>query len=75
MRCVTCENTMHAWGEAGQVFVCSRCGTVKDSEGVQTPLLVPRVLSLCNTLTDDDQHIIARIEKFGIRECITKVPL
>lgn len=44
MRCPTCDETMDAWGEAGQVYACRRCGTVRDSEGVQVPKIVSRVI-------------------------------
>lgn len=51
MTCPTCDHTMHQWGEAGEVWVCPRCGTVRDSEGVQVPQLVTRVIEFASHLT------------------------
>lgn len=73
MACPTCDHTMHRWGEAGQVFVCPRCGTVKDSEGVQVPKLVGRVLEFASHLTDEHQDLIAEFERLGVRESITTI--
>ncbi len=70
MSCPTCDHTMHAWDEAGQVFVCPRCGTVRDSEGVQVPKLVSRITEFAGKLTEDHQDLIDHFERLGIRESI-----
>lgn len=67
MACPTCDHTMHQWGEAGQVFVCPRCGTVKDSEGTQVPQLVTRVIEFAGHLTDEhhDHGLIVTVMRLA----------
>lgn len=73
MRCPTCDETMDAWGEAGQVYACRQCGTVRDSEGVQVPKLVSRVIEFAGHMSEENQDLIDAFERTGIRECLGNV--
>lgn len=73
MRCPNCGKTMDLWGESGEVAVCRRCGTVKDSEAAQKPELVSMVIEFAQYLTDDHRDLIEHFERLGIRAAITTI--
>lgn len=79
MACPNCANTMTQISgplieKGNRTFWCPRCGTIKDVDGVSTPMLVSRVVKFCGTLDDnepEDCETIVTLHRLGIHESIT----